>query len=265
VSAYFDSEYHTQERDGSPAAVYTGAFMNLTEDTADSSSTVQEYSGAGGDGTAPMTVAFPITSVSKLASTSLLPASCTPNDDEYDAAYEITYAPSTTKFSEVIAGETYTSTVTLTSPTLYLGLNFDSGQFLGLDENAPICATSTLGTLYAENDGDQPDSAPDRATIAATPFVASATPTGPDAWISAALIASNQVPVNLTTLAPSVSDWQDPTGTTVSGASFAVVAQPVLAATGVNAAPAGILGGSLLLAGGGAFVYGRRRRRVPRV
>jgi LPXTG-motif cell wall-anchored protein len=155
--------------------------------------------------------------------------------------------------------------VTLTSPTLYLGLNFDSGQFLGLDENAPICATSTLGTLYAENDGDQPDSAPDRATIAATPFVASATPTGPDAWISAALIASNQVPVNLTTLAPSVSDWQDPTGTTVSGASFAVVAQPVLAATGVNAAPAGILGGSLLLAGGGAFVYGRRRRRVPRV
>jgi hypothetical protein len=263
VESYFASDYAL---DHSTPATYTGAFLNLTQDTADSTAAVQQYSAPSGE---VMAAAFPITAVTKLASTALLPTDCTTATPTptYAAAYEVTYAPATTSFSETIGGTKYTNTVTLTAPPLYLGLNFNAGDPFGFDSGEALCASSSLGTVFAPylNDPADPDAAPSLRSVDAQ-VTATAAPVGPDAWYTVALdAAGGQAPINMNTLIPTVTGFDDPDGTPISGASFAVAAIPVLATTGVDAAPAGILGASLLLGGTGAFVIGRRRRRNARV
>jgi LPXTG-motif cell wall-anchored protein len=210
-------------------------------------------------------VAFQISSLTKIAG-SALPAACFPTGAgaSYDAGYVITYAPTTTTWSETIAGKTYLTTVTATSPTLYLGLNFVTGGSFGFNDEEALCATSGAGTLYGGGSGQIVASAP----ASGAPIVAAAVPTGSDAWYTIANDVATNDPGDMTTLVPTVADENSPAA--VNYGSFALAlqtaaldppaAKPVLAPTGADAAPAGILGGALLLGGVGAVSFGRRRR-----
>jgi LPXTG-motif cell wall-anchored protein len=254
VEAYFGTFYAQVHNTSSPT--YTGAFINLTEDVSDSTATSQEYQEAGGD--APMTVAFPITSVGKL--TGGLPAACSPDGETYQGEYVIHYAPVTTTFAEVIADKTYTTTVTLTAPTLELGLNFDAAGSFGFDDSAALCATSTLGTVFAASSTSQPLEPVSAPAPTGGTYTAADLPTGSEAWNTIANDAATNDPRDLTTLIPTSSALDDEDQVPLAFGPFTTTATPILAETGVNAVPAGILGGSLLIAGLGAFVYGRRRR-----
>jgi LPXTG-motif cell wall-anchored protein len=264
VQSYFGDLYADEH---STAPVYTGAFINLVEDTSASTTTTQVYDTV--DSNSPMTAAFPITSVAKV--TTGFPDACSPDGETYQGEYVVNYAPVTTTFSEVISGQTYKTTVTLTSPTLYLGLNFDPTNSFGLDSSKALCASSSEGTLFAASEDDPVDA----AALAAQPgyaaavaaespssaaLIAADVPTGGLAWFTIAFEVVTNDPDDVTTLVPTASSFIDPDGFT--GGPFTVTATPVLAETGVDAAPAGILGGSLLLVGAGAFVFGRRRRTV---
>jgi LPXTG-motif cell wall-anchored protein len=266
VQSYF-GDFYADDHTSTP--VYTGAFLNLGEDTSASTATTQVYDTV--DSESPMAVAFPITSVAKL--TTGLPAACSPDGETYEGEYVVNYAPATTVFSEVIGGQTYKTTVTLTAPTLYLGLNFDSSNGYGLDSTKALCASSSEGTLFASSEVDPVDS----AALAAQPgyaaavaaessssaaLIAADVPTGALAWFTIAFEVATNDPEDVTTLVPTASSFIDPDGFTAG--PFTVTATPVLAETGVDAAPAGILGGSLLVVGAGAFVFGRRRRAVTR-
>lgn len=252
VESYFDHLYTEDHSDPK----YTGSFINLTEDTSASTATTQVYDQATGD--RPMTAAFPITSVTKI--TTGLPAACTPGGETYDGEYAVTYAPSTTTFSQTIGTKVYKTTVTLTSPTLYLGLNFDSSGPFGFNADAPLCASSTAGTILGEsfNSTAAPfvsdDSSP--AQIRALDL-----PTGEEAWITVAWDLASSDPFDVSTLLPVNSAFDTPTATNYG--TFGVTATPLLAETGVDAAPAGLLGGALLALGtlfGGLHLLRSRRR-----
>lgn len=249
VKAYFKPE---AELIGE-SLTYTGAFVDLAEDSTDSTSTSQVY---GTDLSSPVetTVAYPITSVG--LATDGLPADCTPlgSGATYDGEYKVTYGPTTTHFSETIDNVVHAVTVTYTPPPLYLGLNFNSAdEALGFDETKPLCASS----------GGQTNFAPD--------FDESAPDDGID-WVSVAYNATT-LPPTLETLSPAngsigdIIDDPDPgaliTATTTNFGSFAATSTPVLATTGVDAGPAGSLGAGLLSLGiiaTGISVVRRRRR-----
>jgi LPXTG-motif cell wall-anchored protein len=207
-----------------------------------------------------MTAAFPITSVAPL--TTGLPAACSPDGETYEAEYVVTYAPVTTTFSELVGTKVYKTTVTLTAPTLYLGLNFDSSGTLGFDDSQALCATSSAGTVFGPGISVPPGSVHMSASADTTPgFHSADIPTGNTAWNTIANDAATNDPTDLTTLVPTISAFNDIDPTTIgTGGPFAVTATPTLAETGVDATPAAVLGGSLLILGAGAFVFGRRRR-----
>jgi LPXTG-motif cell wall-anchored protein len=254
VESYFGDFYHDDHRGTAP--VYTGAFINLTLNADASTSTTQVYDAF--DSNLPMTAAYPITSVAKL--TTALPAACSPDGETYEGEYVVNYAPITTTFSELVGTKVYKTTVTLTAPTLYLGLNFDSSGYQGFDETKALCATSSAGTLFGP--GTPLANASTPATAASPALHTADLPTGSDAWNTIANDAATNDSSDLTTLVPTTSSRSDLDPTPiVTGGPFSVTATSTLAETGVDATPAGILGGSLLIVGAGAFIFGRRRRR----
>jgi LPXTG-motif cell wall-anchored protein len=264
VQAYFD-DFYTSDHD---EPVYTGAFASLTQDVDDSTATTQTYKNV--NTSTPMTAAFPISSVG-LAGSAFPTAACSPDGETYEGEYVVNYAPVTTTFSEVIGTTSYKTTVTLTAPTLYLGLNFDTNGPIGFDASKALCATSAAGTLFAPNFEDFADSASTDAQVraavaAAGPISTADVPTGSEAWATIAVDAATNDTNTVTTLVPTTSGFFDSDPTSIASGQFAVTAASTLtlAETGVDPAPAGILGGSLAIVGFGAFLLGRRRRAVVR-
>jgi hypothetical protein len=245
VKAYFQAEASEE----SLAATYTGAFVNLTEASTDSTTTSQVY---GIDDSTPFgaTVAYPIESVG--LATGELPADCTPSGSgaTYEGEYKVVFGTTTTHFTQVIDSVAHSVTVAYTPPPLYLGLNFDSSSAFGFDESKPLCASS--GAL--------------------TNFAADYDPSGPDDgfdWASIALNATT-LPPTLETLSPAdgpITDLSDAdsffAATVTNFGSFATTSTPVLATTGTDPRPAGTLGAGLLSVGILAMIVGvvRRRRR----
>jgi LPXTG-motif cell wall-anchored protein len=226
LEAYFGPFYDV---DGHGTPPFDGALLDLVLDSG-ATPTSQSY----GNGST-MLEAYPIVSVAKV--TTGFPAACTPGvtPPTYQGEFLITYGSVTTTFSESIGATVQNVTVTATPAPMYLGLNYDTsvGGLDGFDTTKALCASS----------GDQ------------TRFAATQASDTIDYGLIAAGAATND-PGYLTTLDPATSF--PPVN---SDGNFTVTSTPVLAETGVNATPAGILGGSLLVAGLGAVAFGRRRRR----
>jgi hypothetical protein len=229
----------TSSVDGTTAAAYfgepaegTGGFLNLT-DPGPSTTTSQSYGTSG----KTLYAIYPVKTTGKLTS---LPQGCFPNTttpETYAGMYEVTFKPTTTTFTETIGGKTVTTTITTQAAPLDLGLNFSNGQ---LDGSAPLCAVSGTNVFQADNNSD---------------FT----------W---QFLASDEVTFNPTThqtLDPGAGSSVD-LGSSVSTVASATVTptKPTLALTGVDARPAGIIGGSLLAIGIGLFAYGRTRRRAAK-
>jgi hypothetical protein len=157
--------------------------------------------------------------------------------------YEVTFKPTTTTFTETIGGKTVTTTVTTQAAPLDLGLNFSGG---GLDGNAPICAVSGTTVVQADDGSD-----PVNQFVASLNEATFFTGTDPNTTLDPAV-------ANVADLGSSVATVADVSVTpTTTG-------KPTLALTGVDARPAGIIGGGLLAVGIGLFVYGRTRRRTAK-
>ena len=228
---YFTPLYAVSHSD---TPVFTGPFLNLAED-ASSTATEQSY---GNDTT--MAAAYPVVSVGK--STAALPAACTPASDPtatYEGEYLVTYAPVTAKFSETVGNIVRAVTVTFTPAPLLLALNFDttaSGSN-GFSTSLPQCVTAGGNTTFAAGSADFVD------------FI----------FITGGVATFD--PNELITLDPATTDPAAAAASPVSRmGAFAATSTPVLATTGVDAGPAGVLGVSLLATGVAAFVFGRRRR-----
>ncbi|HEX4058882.1 MAG TPA: hypothetical protein VHX87_11275 [Galbitalea sp.] len=242
VHAYFEPLWDEAYTPG--AATYTGAFMNLSEDTGDATPTSQPYTPAV-LGSGSMTVAYPIKSVGP--ATSGLPAGCTPDDSgaTYQGEYEVVYGTTITHFAETIGDVVRSVTVSYTPPPLFIGLNFTgSPGSEALDTSMPICTSAGGTTTFAENDlsvfwGVAEGNATTLPTIVETLSPANGTfePGDPEASARAT--------------------------TTFLGA-FAVTSTPVLATTGVDPGPATATGVGLLAVGILATLVGvvRRRRRI---
>jgi hypothetical protein len=244
VHDYFEPLW--EEFGSAGGADFSGAFANITEDTADATATSQPYVPDFLEPSA-MDVAFPIVSVGLAAAG--LPASCTPmgSGATYQGEYEVTYGSTTTHFSQTIDDVARSVTITYTPAPLYIGLNFTGGagdeEF---DTTMPICASSGGNTTFAADESDID-------------------------WDVAAYNATNLPPV-LETLSPASGDLSlssDPAeviaATTSDLGSFTETSTPVLATTGVNTEPDGTLGAGLLSVGILATLVGvvRRRRRLP--
>jgi LPXTG-motif cell wall-anchored protein len=200
------------------------------------------------------TLAAPITGVRGL-SVSDLPEQC---DDEYDAAYVVTYGAVTTSFVQTVAGEEVRYDITATPAPKTIAFNVTEGEFSGaLDYSAPFCVTD--GTRTAAFTGSERPPLP-------------------------SFIASGQIERNGdVTISPFVEAYDSETGGTTNAdlGTFAryvapVVEEPVtqpaaaddsaeLAETGADASPALIGAGGLLVAGLAALVFrGRRRENATR-
>jgi LPXTG-motif cell wall-anchored protein len=231
LETYFGPFYDV-ENSGTPP--FSGALLDLFEDPG-STPTSQSYGN-----TNTVLQAYPIVSVAKV--TSGFPAACTSDTPtpSYQGEFVITYGPVTTTFTETVADTIQKVTVTSTPAPMYLGLNYDTavGGVDGFDTLKPLCASSGGLTSYA-------------ASAAANSI----------SWNLVAAGAATNDPGYLTTLDPATGfDLVNGVPPVSNDGAFTVTSDPVLPETGVNAVPAGILGGSLLLAGIGAFVFGRRRR-----
>jgi hypothetical protein len=220
--------------DHSDTPVFTGPFLNLVMDGS-STPTEQSY---GKDTT--LAAAYPVVSVGK--STAALPAECTPASDPgatYEGEYVVTYAPVTAKFSETVGNIVRSVTVTYTPAPLFLALNFDTtaAGSNGFSTSLPQCVTAGGNTTFAAGSAD---------------FIEFIFITGGVATYD---------PNELITLDPATANPAVDGATLGSQmGAFAATSTPVLATTGVDAVPAGVLGLSLLATGVVAFVFGRRRR-----
>ncbi|MCU1469996.1 MAG: hypothetical protein JWQ39_1145 [Glaciihabitans sp.] len=211
-------------------SMFTGAFTGFASKSTTDPAHSLAYQGY---------VALPVISVVH-TDISKLPAACTSAAQTYTGVYAINFKPVTTTFTKTISGIKWKYKVTATPHTLFLGLNFASGNFT----DAPQCAATAGASLYAGGIADGANYftiTNDNATLDGSntldPFV------GP--FLSSA---------DLGIIAPAA----DPP-----------VAGPSLALTGINAAPAEWLGGGLIAAGllflGLRFAgFGRRRRHAQK-
>lgn len=211
---------------GVPTTDLEGQFELLAEE-AGSTPNSQTY------GTNPAPVPqthgiFPITSVATLDPADL-PAGvdgCFPNTstpETYAHAYTVTFSPVTTTFKQTIDGKVWTTVVTATPAPLILGLNFVASPGVGLDPTAAQCASAGGTALVADNNSADGwvDVSEDEATL--DDFFAGTNSLDP---------SGNASGSNLGTFATS-----DP------------ALASALPETGVDATPAGVLGGGLLFGG----------------
>ena len=221
---------------GADPSVAAGGFLQMATPTSTTTST-QVYGFPFG----PEHAIFPVASVGKLTTT--LPDGCFSNQqtpETYAGTYVVTFKPTTTTFTETIGGKTVTTTVTTAAAPLELGLNFATGA---LDPNAPLCAASGGNVFVADSSSDENWTAlsEDEATLNA----------GVDQTLDPSAGG------DIINLGSSVSTVAGVTVTPTTG-------KPTLALTGVDARPAGIIGGGLLAVGAGLFFYGRTRRRAAK-
>lgn len=92
--------------------------------------------------------------------TASLPADCAAGI--YTNAYEVTYAPATVTFSQLVNGEEWRYDVTVTPPPLYLGLSFAPANDGTFDPKGAMCAYGAAGpegqaSWYAESQAVDPD------------------------------------------------------------------------------------------------------------
>jgi hypothetical protein len=192
--------------------------LTFLEENGGSTPTTQTYSGTPIETQA----VFPVSSVAQIDPADL-PAGttgCFPNTETYAHAYEVTFLPVTTTFKETIDGKVWTTTITATPQPLILGLNFEASPGTGFDPTAAQCASSGGVTLVADN-----NSSGNWTNVSAN-----------EATLNEGIFDENSL---------------DPSGdgTTLDLGTFTTTDTPVLAETGYDATPAGMLGGGLLAAG----------------
>jgi hypothetical protein len=100
---------------------------------------MQQYTG---------TAYLPISSVAAIDPTTL-PAACV---GTYNAAYQITYAPATTTFTQSVDGEEWKYEITAAPEPLSLGMNLANTG--GIDSAQALCASSAGATRSALNNSD---------------------------------------------------------------------------------------------------------------
>jgi len=236
----------TSSVDDTAAASYLGVspttldgHLESLSEFGSTSPTTQAYGGSNSSTHA----IFPIASVAPLdpadlpsGATGCFPNTVTP--ETYAHAYTVTFSPVTTTFKETVGDEVLTNVITAAPAPLILGLNFVASPGTGFDPTEALCASSDGTSLVADNSSS-------------TSWV----PVSQDeATLDTALFTGNSL---------------DPSGdgTAINLGTFATTDTPVLAETGYDAAPAGVLGGGLLF-GGMALIalrfVGSARRRAQR-
>ena len=234
----------------------SGGVLGLAKDPSGSSARKQLYD---------TEMIYKIASVSAIP-ISDLPAACKVATSVYATAWEVTYVPATITYTQTVGGKQWKYVVTSAPKPLFMGLPLDpTDGYVPIDvtetpENA--CAADDTQSLYTDNDFSSTD--PDLLAI----FI--------DHAYSIDILAPGS-PIE-STLSPFPNEGQPDTEGIPSigdlGTFDRFGAEPVsnptstgptLAVTGVNAAPAELLGGGLIAAGllffGLRFVTLRRRRR----
>jgi hypothetical protein len=229
---------------GVPESSLEGQFESL-DGPQSPTATSQSYGG----GASPTRGIFPIASVASLNPASL-PAGtsgCFPNTvtpETYAHAYTVRFSPVTTTFKETIAGKVWTNVITATPQPLLLGLNFVASPGTGFDTTAALCASSGGTSLVADGNGS----------------------------VNWGLVSEDEATLDMgfdgvNSLDPTANASTMLLGTFATTDPAVKTAVPVLAETGYDAAPAGLLSGGLLFGGIALLALrfvGSARRRARR-